>query len=42
LPELCRKENFVRDVFVSLYRGEGFGMPLLETMACGKPAMATT
>jgi GT2 family glycosyltransferase len=37
LPALYRSA----DCFVSTSRGEGWGMPLLEAMACGLPAIAT-
>jgi glycosyltransferase involved in cell wall biosynthesis len=37
LPELYRG----CDVVVLPYRGEGFGMPLAEGLACGKPVIAT-
>jgi glycosyltransferase involved in cell wall biosynthesis/tetratricopeptide (TPR) repeat protein len=29
------------DVLVSAYRGEGFALPVLEAMACGKPVVVT-
>lgn len=29
------------DVYVHPYRGEGFGMPILEAMACGLPVIVT-
>jgi glycosyltransferase involved in cell wall biosynthesis/Flp pilus assembly protein TadD/2-polyprenyl-3-methyl-5-hydroxy-6-metoxy-1,4-benzoquinol methylase len=29
------------DVLVHPYRGEGFGLPILESMACGTPAIVT-
>jgi hypothetical protein len=37
LPALYR----AADVLVHPYRGEGFGMPILEAMACGVPAIHT-
>jgi glycosyltransferase involved in cell wall biosynthesis len=37
LPNLYR----AADVLVAPYRGEGFGMPILEAMACGVPAIHT-
>lgn len=37
LPALYRGS----DVVVLPYRGEGFGLPLLEGLACGKPVIAT-
>jgi glycosyltransferase involved in cell wall biosynthesis len=37
LAELYRGANAV----VLPYRGEGFGMPLLEAMACAKPVITT-
>jgi glycosyltransferase involved in cell wall biosynthesis len=37
LPALYR----AADVLVAPYRGEGFGLPILEAMACGVPAVHT-
>jgi Glycosyl transferases group 1 len=37
LPALYR----AADVLVAPYRGEGFGLPILEAMACGVPAIHT-
>jgi len=31
----------VADVLVHPYRGEGFGIPIIESMACGTPAIVT-
>jgi glycosyltransferase involved in cell wall biosynthesis len=42
LPETDLKRLYAScDVLVHPYRGEGFGLPVLEALACGKPAIVT-
>ncbi|MBF2055408.1 MAG: glycosyltransferase [Candidatus Sericytochromatia bacterium] len=38
-PEALASLYRACDVYVHPYRGEGFGMPILEAMACGLPAV---
>lgn len=38
-PERLRRWYAGLDVFLTLARGEGFGMPALEAMACGRPVI---
>jgi len=39
--ELCQLYN-VCDCYVSPYRAEGFNLPVLEALACGKPVIVTS
>lgn len=36
-----RKMHINGDCYVSPHRGEGWGMPIMEAMACGKPTIVT-
>lgn len=39
--ELCQLYN-VSDCYVSSYRAEGFNLPVLEALACGRPVIVTS